>query len=161
MAFELINNFFYVRSQIVQRCYVRKTPFFYQLTGSTSWKLIVEPRKFSHWWYRIYSRQGILTYYEFYLFHHKPQEGFRFEQNSDKLLSENETFVCTLWISWIFLWEEIFRNLIVFIFFFSPMKTQQCKLWSYFEQLLYELANLKNILSQVLKYTLIKKKRAR
>lgn len=123
-----------------------------------NWKLIVEPRKFSHWWYRIYSRQGILTYYEFYLFHHKPQEGFRFEQNSDKLLSENETFVCTLWISWIFLWEEIFRNLIVFIFF-SPMKTQQCKLWSYFEQLLYELANLKNILSQVLKYTLIKKKK--
>lgn len=49
-------------------------------------------------------------------------------------------------------------NLIVFIFF-SPMKTQQCKLSSYFEQFLYELANLKYILSQVLKYTLINEKK--
>lgn len=122
MAFELINNFFLrpVADRTTLLC--TKDSIFYQLTGSTSWKLIVEPRKFSHWWYRIYSHQGILTYYEFYLFHHKPQEGFRFEQNSDKLLSENETFVCTLWISWIFLWEEIFRNLIVFIFFFHPWK---------------------------------------
>lgn len=38
------------------------------------------------------------------------------------------------------------------------MKTQQCKLSSYFEQFLYELANLKYILSQVLKYTLINEK---
>lgn len=38
------------------------------------------------------------------------------------------------------------------------MKTQQCKLSSYFEQFLYELDNLKYILSQVLKYTLINEK---